>query len=93
MFQPILPDGSGALLDQSRESYIDAAIHMFFVGFDLGIVWLNAKCQVVDIRLAKSWRPFYMPSQPARYVLEIHPGRLGEFFTGDRITFDGITDL
>jgi hypothetical protein len=79
----------GAMLDQKRASKVDASIHMFFVGFDLGIIWLDTDHKVVDIRLARSWRPLYFPTQPARYVLEIHPARMGEFFVGDTIQFEG----
>ena len=90
MFLAGLPAGSGALIDQGRDSRIDAAIHMFFVGFDLGIVWMDSRREIVDLRLAKSWRPFYMPAHPARYVLEIHPERLGEFFIGDCIALENV---
>jgi uncharacterized protein len=90
MFRAPIGDDDGALLDQSRESYVDAAIHMFFVGFDLGIVWLDARGRVVDTRLARSWRPFYIPARPARYVLEVHPSRLNNFSAGDALNFEGL---
>lgn len=88
MFQPALAADSGALIDQQRDSRVDAAIHMFFVGFDLAAVWLDSNLRVVDLQLAKSWRPFYIPSRPARYILEIHPKRMEEFHIGDTIRFE-----
>ena len=44
--------------------------------------------KVVDLQLAKSWRPFYAPSQAASYILEIHPDRLVEFDIGDELGFE-----
>jgi uncharacterized protein len=90
MFRSPIALDDGALLDGKRESRVDAAIHMFFVSFDLGVIWLDDRMQVVDTCLAKSWRPFYMPVKAARYVLEIHPDRLLEFSKGDRIQFEGL---
>lgn len=88
MFTPPVANQSGLLLVQDHASRLDSAIHMFFVSYDLGTVWLDASYQVVDTVLAKSWRPFYMPSHPARYTLEIHPDRLAEFQPGDQLLID-----
>jgi uncharacterized protein len=89
MFHAPIAQDDGALLDQQHDSKVDASIHMFFVSFDLGVIWLDSHYRVVDTRLARSWRPFYFPVQPARYVLEVHPARLGEFTVGDTIHFEG----
>ncbi len=89
MFHTPIASDDGALLDDRSESKVDAAIHMFFVSFDLGIVWLDSRFRVVDTCVAKSWRPFYMPAKPARYVLEIHPSRIQEFSIGDTVQFEG----
>jgi hypothetical protein len=43
--------------------------------------------QVVDKILAKPWRPAYFSKQPAKYALEIHPERWGDFEIGDRVEF------
>jgi uncharacterized membrane protein (UPF0127 family) len=88
MFSKGVEDQGGLLLVQSSQSRMDAAIHMFFVPFDLGVIWINQEMQVVDTCLAKAWRPFYMPAHPAKYILEIHPDHLSEFKTGDQVTFD-----
>jgi uncharacterized membrane protein (UPF0127 family) len=90
MFQNSLDSEEGLLLVQGRESIRDATIHMFFVGMDLGVIWLNNKWIVVDATLAKSWKPFYAPAKAARYVLEIHPDRLPEFDIGDQLSFEEI---
>ncbi len=31
---------------------------MFFVGFPIAAVWLDARGVVVDAKLAKPWRPY-----------------------------------
>ena len=77
----------GLLLVESRDSRIDTSIHMFFVYMDLAVIWINSQNIVVDIVLAKAWKPFYAPHLPARYTLEIHPDRLNEFSVGDLVEF------
>jgi uncharacterized membrane protein (UPF0127 family) len=82
--RPVQP-GSGLLFYQERASRVDSAIHMFFVNFDLAVVWLDDDWRVVDACLARRWRPFYMPARPARYFLETHPTHLKDFTVGDII--------
>lgn len=60
---------------------------MLFVPMDLGVVWINSDYEVVDIKLALSWHPIYIPRAAARYVLEIHPVRLPDFHLGDHTEF------
>lgn len=96
MFHPPLRVDEGILLVQRRESRMDAAIHMFFMRMDLTVVWLNTGCEVVDVQLAKRWRPVYTPREPAKCVMEISEEQLGAFRVGDRLLFEGLeggTDL
>ncbi len=88
MFTNQIDPGEGLLLVHKKESLSNAAIHMFFVGMDLGVIWLNAELVVVDRVRAKSWAPYYSPQAPARLILEIHPERLAEFQLGDRLSFE-----
>jgi uncharacterized membrane protein (UPF0127 family) len=88
MFRNQLDPERGLLLVQKAENRTNAAIHMLFVGLDLGVLWLNDRQIVVDIQLANSWKPLYTPRYAARYVLEVHPDRLPEFQEGDEISFD-----
>jgi uncharacterized membrane protein (UPF0127 family) len=88
MFRRNLDDEQGLLLIHGAESRANAAIHMFFVRFDLGVVWLNEDKSVVDIQMAESWHPLYTPQFPAKFVLEIHPDRLAEFQIGDKLSFE-----
>jgi uncharacterized membrane protein (UPF0127 family) len=85
MFRNALNPEEGLLLVQRRENRRDSSIHMLFVGMDLGVIWLNTSLVVVDKVRAKSWKPYYAPEKPARYILEIHPDRLDEFKLGDQI--------
>jgi uncharacterized membrane protein (UPF0127 family) len=86
-FRPRLALDEGLLLVGKRDSRLDSSIHMLFVAFDLTVIWINSEFQVVDKIIAKSWRPAYFSKQPARYVLEIHPERWGDYEIGDTVQF------
>jgi uncharacterized membrane protein (UPF0127 family) len=84
----VAPD-EGLLLVERKEGRLDASIHMLAVFTDLAVVWVNSDREVVDVRLARRWRPAYVPRKPARFVLELAPERLADFQIGDRLSFDG----
>jgi len=86
-FRSDLALDDGLVLVGKRDSRLDSSIHMFFVSFDLAVIWINSDMQVVDKILAKSWKPAYFSKMPARYVLEVHPDRWDEFQVGDRVQF------
>ncbi len=92
-FRHELAEGEGILLVESKDSRMDTSIHMLMVFMDLGVVWINNDCQVVDTVLAKSWRPAYFPKQPARYVLEVNPHRLKDYQIGDRVRLEEVQPL
>lgn len=87
-FRRTLSEDEGLLLVERRDSRLDTSIHMMFVWTDLTVIWIDSYNLVVDTVLAKAWGPFYASSQPARYILEIHPERFGEFKVGDIVDFD-----
>lgn len=87
-FRSALARNEGLLLVGAHDSRLESSIHMLFVPFDLSVVWINSAMQVVDKVLARSWRPAYFSKQAARYVLEIHPERWGEFEIGDGVEFE-----
>jgi uncharacterized membrane protein (UPF0127 family) len=89
-FRSSLDKDEGLVLVEARDSRVDTAIHMFFVWTDLAVAWVNSNNEVVHTELAKAWRPFYASSKPARYVVEFHPERHGDFKVGDRIAFDHV---
>jgi len=87
-FRRSLRPDEGLLLVERRDSRVDTSIHMMFVWTDLAVIWINSANEVVDTVLARSWRPFYASARPARYILEIHPDRHGEFKAGDIVDLD-----
>jgi uncharacterized membrane protein (UPF0127 family) len=86
-FRSQLGRDEGLLLVGKRDSRLDSSIHMLFVPFDLSVIWINSDMQVVDKVLARSWRPAYFSKHPAKYALEIHPDRWGDFEPGDGVEF------
>lgn len=87
MFRSQLRTDEGLLLVEGHDSRIDSSIHMFFVPFDLAVFWIDSSLKVVDKAIAHSWKPAYFSKQPARYILEIHPGRFDEYEIGDTVEF------
>lgn len=88
MFTRPLEPYEGLLMVQPRSDRLDAAIHMFFMGYDLTVVWTDPQYRVVDVQYCKQWRPAYMPAKAAQYVLEIHADRLNAFHTGDQLVIE-----
>jgi len=90
MFRSHLGLNEGLLLVEKRDSRIDTSIHMFFVPFDLAVFWINSEMTIVDKVIAKSWHPVYISKAGARYTLEIHPDRFGDYEIGDKVEFKNI---
>jgi uncharacterized protein len=90
-FRRSIPMQEGLVLVQPKDSRLDSAIHMFGVFTDLSVVWINSDKEVVDVRLAKAWRPAYLPKKASKYVLEMNPTRMGDFQVGDRVSFDEVS--
>ncbi len=86
-FTKPVQEKQGLVLVNARDSRVDSSITMFFVNYDLGVIWVNSKGRVVDTLVAKSWRPSYASKDPARYVIEGHPSILDKVEIGDLITF------
>lgn len=87
MFSKELKLDEGLLFVHPRESRMDASIHMLFMFYDLAIIWINSRFEVVDTTLAKKWRPIYVPSAPAFYTLEAHTRQLNNFKIGNKLEF------
>jgi len=85
---PRLPDDEGVLFVSNREGRTHTTIHMFFMLFSIGVVWLDAAGKVVDKSFAKPWRPAYAPGAPAQYFIEANPALLDKVQVGDRLRFD-----
>jgi uncharacterized protein len=87
MFTKELPDDHGLLLVQSRDSKLNASIHMMFMWIDLTVIWINNDFIIVDQVLARRWKLAYFPKSPAKYVLETGISHLGDFSIGDKLCF------
>lgn len=83
-FRRSIPPNWGLLLVQARASRLESSIHMLFVFTDLAVIWLDDDFRVVDRTLARTWRPYYAPAHPARYVLELHPEHITDFTVGEQ---------
>jgi uncharacterized membrane protein (UPF0127 family) len=78
----------GLLFMEARESQVATSIHMFFVFFSIGVVWMDADWGVVDKVLAKPFRPYYAPQAPAQYFLEGPPDLLTWVEVGERLRME-----
>lgn len=76
------------MLVEGKESRINTSIHMLFVFFELGVIWVNSAGEVVDKALARPWRLSYAPQAPARYVIEGRPEILERVAIGDKVRFE-----
>jgi uncharacterized protein len=77
--------GEGLLFDVKRDNRTETAIHMFFVFFDLGVVWVTESGEVVHTCIAKPFRPYYAAPKPARYFIEAAPDIVSRVSVGDRV--------
>ncbi len=87
MFRRSIEPEEGLVFVYHRDNRVNTSIHMFFVPFDLGVIWVNDAGYVVDFVCAKPWRPKYAPKDPARYVIELHPDKLELVKIGDKLDF------
>jgi len=85
MFRKAIGEHEGLFFVQAATDRINSAIHMFFMNFDIAVIWLDAQYCVVDVTLAHRWRPAYFPAKAAKYIIETHPNRLNEFHPGDQL--------
>jgi uncharacterized membrane protein (UPF0127 family) len=85
---PRLPADQGLLFVRGSESRTATAIHMLFMRFSIGVIWLDKTARVVDKQFAKPWRLSYTPRAPAQYFLEANPSVLERVQIGDRLRFD-----
>lgn len=86
-FRRQLQPTDGLVLVEKTNSKLSTSIHMLFVFFDLGVIWVNDTGEVVDQLVAKPWRLSYVPAAPARYVIEAHPTVLQKVKIGDHVRF------
>ena len=88
MFRRPLAEDAAYLFVERRESVSGTTIHMFFVFFPIGVIWLDGERRVVDKALARPFRPYYAPRRPARYFVECHPEVLERVSIGDTLGWE-----
>lgn len=88
MFRRELPSDEGLLFVTNSESVVNTTIHMFFMRFSIGVIWMDKRGVVVHKALAKPWRPAYAPSKPAQYYLEANVDVLDRVQVGDVLSFE-----
>jgi len=86
MGRPSLAADEGIALFIQPPGRINASIHMFFMRFDIAVIWLDTDNRVIHKEIARRWRPYYAPPAPARLVLELHPSRINDYNLGDQVT-------
>ena len=85
-FRRALAEGEGLLLVDRSEGRLSASIHMWMVFFPIGVIWLNAEWEVVDVIVARPWR-VYLPAAAAQYILEGEPDMIEGVKPGDRLAW------
>ena len=88
-FRRSLGEDEGLWLIGTRESRLEAAIHMLFVFFPISAIWLDSSGRVVDAKLARPFALFYAARSQARDVLEGPPALLRRIGVGDQLRFGG----
>jgi len=88
MFRSPLRTGEALILVEARDSRVSTSIHMFGVSFPIAAVWIDNSGRIVDKALARPWRPYYSPREPARYILEAQPDFLERVTIGDEVSFE-----
>jgi len=87
MFRKSIPVNACLILSERYESILNTSIHMLFMRFDIGVIWLSKDLTIVDKKIAKKWHVAYFSRYPAQHVIELHPAQLENFSTGDKIIF------
>lgn len=90
MFTKELDPDRGIIIAEGRASRLNTAIHMFFMNYDITVLWLDEDLVIIDKVLAKKWMPMYLPNQPAKYVVELHESRFGDYVVGQKLLLNEI---
>jgi len=90
MFQKEILATEGLLFINNSENRIDAAIHMFFMNFDISVFWINQENIIVDKIIARKWHAIYIPRYNAKMILETHLDNFNLFSIGDTVIIEKI---
>lgn len=87
-FRRRIGDDEGLIFVERTESRLGTAIHMFFVFFSIGVIWLDTEGVVVDSVIARPFRPYYAPRAAARYFVEGPPALVTWVQPGERLRME-----
>jgi uncharacterized membrane protein (UPF0127 family) len=88
MFEPRLDEQEGIALVADSPGIVNSSIHMFFMNFNIAVIWLDSSMHVVDKVIARKWHPYYAPKNSALYTLELHPSKIADFNKNDQVQFN-----
>jgi uncharacterized membrane protein (UPF0127 family) len=88
MFSKDIDPNGGLFFLNPTEDRINSAIHMFFMNYNLLIIWVDSTGKVVDKIIASRWKTIAAPQRGAKFILETHPGRFLEYNSGDLLEFE-----
>ncbi len=92
MFTGSIPDHGGLIFINPDEDRVNSAIHMFFMQIDLTIIWADSAGVVVDKVLARRWKTLAAPQKSAKFIIETHIDRFGDYNSGDLLDIAYETD-
>lgn len=81
MFTPSMPKDLGLIFSFDDDSPV--GVHMFFVFYHLGVIWVEDG-EVVDTRKLPPWIGYHKTEADA--VIEVHPDKIDQVSVGDEIT-------
>ncbi len=87
MFRRALAEDEGLFFVEAQSGRLATAIHMFFVPFPIGVLWLDEEGRVVDKVIARPWR-IYVPKAAARFYLEGPPALVSWVEEGTRLRWE-----
>ncbi len=87
MFRRTIAGDEGLFFVEAQSGRLATAIHMFFVPFPIGVLWLDEEGRVVDKVIARPWR-IYVPKAAARYYLEGPPALVSWVEEGERLRWE-----
>lgn len=88
MFHPGLDEQEGIALVADSPGIVNSSIHMFFMNFNIAVIWLDSSMHVVDKVIARKWHPYYAPKNSALYTLELHSSKINDFNMNDQVQFN-----
>ena len=88
VFRRALAEDEALVFIHRKESISMTLVVMLFVFFDIGVIWLDKQRRVVDKKLARTFRPYYAPQQPAQFFIECHPHALEFVNIGDQLAWE-----